>query len=285
MGLKDILVQIGAGPANALRLDLAIKLADRHGARLTGLSVFDFRLAPAARYGAFDVEDSLALLRYQAQLRDEALAVATELEVNFRERLRRAGIDCEWRTVEGDAQATVSLHARYADLVILGQEDPDSSRAPGWTQVIEAALLTSGRPILIVPYAGQFSELGRRVLVGWNARREAARAVHDALPLLDKAKSVTVLAIDPGRGVVGHGEEPAADLSRHLARHGLPVTAEQTVSGGLNPTDVLLNYAADHSIDLIVIGGYGHSRLQEIVLGGVTRDLLHRMTVPVLMSH
>lgn len=285
MNLSDILVQIDANPANAIRLELAAKMASRHGAHLTGLCVFDFRRAPAARYGAIGVEDSLALLQYQAQLHDEARAVAAELEIKFRERLRRDGIQGEWRMVEGDAAATIGLHARYADLAILGQEDPNSSRVYGWNAVIEAALFTSGRPILIVPYAGQFSEIGRRVLIGWNARREAARAVHDALPLLDKARSVTVLAIDPRRGVNGHGDEPAADLSRHLARHGLPVTAEQTSSGGLDPADVLLNYAADRSIDLVVIGGYGHARFQEILLGGVTRDLLHRMTVPVLMSH
>ena len=232
-----------------------------------------------------DVEDTLALMKFQEQIRKDALAVAAELEVKFSERLRRAGIEGEWRLVEGDAGTTFSLQSRYADLVILGQEDPDSSRGWGWTKVIEETLLTSGRPILVVPYAGQFSELGRHVLVGWNARREAARAVHDAFPLLDKARSVTVLAVDPQPGLDGHGEEPAADLSRHLARHGLPVTAEQTVSDGLDAADVLLNFAADRSIDLIVIGGYGHSRLREIVLGGVTRDLLQRMTVPVLMSH
>src|SRR5206468_1617267 len=141
------------------------------------------------------------------------------------------------------------------------------------------------RPVLVLPYAGRFETVGRRVLVGWNARREAARAVHDALPLLRQAESVTVLAIDPVRGAHGHGEEPAADLALHLARHGLQVTARQTDSAGLDPADVLLNTAADEGADLIVVGGYGHSRVREVVLGGVTRRLLRTATVPVLISH
>jgi nucleotide-binding universal stress UspA family protein len=122
-------------------------------------------------------------------------------------------------------------------------------------------------------------------LVGWDAGREAARALHDALPLIAKAESVTVLAINPKLGGNGLGDEPGADLARHLARHGLRVTAVQTTSNGLNASDVLLNHAADLSSDLIVVGGYGHARMREILLGGVTRDLLRHATVPVLMSH
>ena len=138
------------------------------------------------------------------------------------------------------------------------------------------------------------------MLIGWNARREAARAVHDALPLIRDAAAVTVLAVDPhGRpGALGghggdhggghggdHGDEPAADIARHLARHGLRVTAAQADSGGIGVADVLLNQAADLGADLLVTGGYGHSRTREMVLGGITRALLQRMTLPVLMSH
>jgi nucleotide-binding universal stress UspA family protein len=285
MILKDILVQIDAGPATAARLDLAIRLAREHEAHLVGLCVSGIGLVPGAGFGVLEPENTLALLRFEAQLRDEALAVAANLAEMFNHRIRQDEVQGEWRVVEGRAVVSVALHARYADLAILGQENPGDAGVTGWTAVLETALLTSGRPILVVPYAGQFERIGRRVLVGWNAHREAARAVHDALPLIRGAQSVTVLSVDSDQDPGGRGEGPAADLSRHLARHGLRVSAKQTSSGGLDPTDVLLNYAADESCDLIVVGGYGHSRMREIVLGGVTRGLLQRAIVPVLMSH
>jgi nucleotide-binding universal stress UspA family protein len=175
----------------------------------------------------------------------------------------------------------VSMHARYRDLAVLGQEYPDEPQGNGWTAALEGALLSPGRPILVVPYAGRFSGIGSRVLVGWNAGRGAAHAIHDALPFIANADTISIVAVDPKHGNPGHGNAPAADL----ARHGLRVTAMQATSGGLDPSDVLLNYAANQSSDLIVVGGYGHSRARKIVFGGVTRDLLRDATVPVLMSH
>ena len=285
MGIKDILLQIDAGAAYPARLDLAVGLALRHGAHLIGLCVFDVWLVPGAGFRAIDREDSIALSEWQFRLRTEALEAVAKLEAGFRARLRRDGLEGEWRVVEGDAAATIGLHARYVDLVVLGQEDPDDRRIAGWTNVLQQVLLSSGRPLLIVPYVGEFAQVGRRVLIGWNARREAARAVHDALPLIEHAEAVMVLAVDPHGGVGGHGGEPAADISLHLARHGLRVTATQTGSAGLDAANVLLNHAADHGADLIVLGGYGHARVWEMVMGGVTQALLKRMTVPVLMSH
>jgi nucleotide-binding universal stress UspA family protein len=151
--------------------------------------------------------------------------------------------------------------------------------------LIEAALFETGRPVLITPYAGKFNSVGTRALIGWNASPQAARAVHDALPLLTHASSVTVLVIDAATGEAVHGEEPGADIAKLLARHGLEVTLHRVAGGGLSPGDVLLNEAAELNADLIVMGGYGHSRLREMVLGGATRTLLRQMTAPVLMSH
>jgi len=145
--------------------------------------------------------------------------------------------------------------------------------------------LASGRPILVVPYAGHFETVGRRVLVGWNATREAARAVNDAMPLLAAAEMVTVLTIDAREGPHGHGELPGADISLHMARHGVKAGIERTVSADLSVGDVLLSRAADLGADLLVMGAYGHSRARELLLGGATRALLRSMTIPVLMSH
>ena len=212
MSTEDTILPVDASAAFPARLAFAAALAERHGAHLICMCVFEIRRIPGAGFGMVDSESSMALSAYQA-------------------------------------------------------------------------LFSSGRSILVVSYAGWFTEVGRRVLVGWNGRREAARAVHDAVLLISGADEVIVLAIDPQDGLIGRDGDPAPDIARHLARHGLRVTAAQTASAGLDAADVLPNHAADLGADLIVVGGYGHSRAWEMVLGGVTRALLQRMTVPVLMSH
>jgi nucleotide-binding universal stress UspA family protein len=185
---------------------------------------------------------------------------------------------------EGATAELVALHARHADLVVLGQADPEDG-PPSAAGTVAAALFDSGRPVLVVPYAGTFVTAGRRVLVGWNASREAARAVNDALPLLVGAEVVTVSAVNPRRGLDGHGDEPGADIALHLARHGVKVDVEHSAAPEIEAADILLNRASELSADLLVVGAYGHSRLREMILGGVTRSLLRQMTVPVLMSH
>ncbi len=278
MPLHDILVQLDSTEQSGQRLRLAADLARKHGAHLTGLHVYD----PMPALFVPDPSGGAVIAELLEQIRADAIAAATRIEADFRERIQREGIAGEWRLVEGSVPQRTALHARYADLVILGQDDPTTEEdADGVT--IEATLFTSGRPVLLVPFAGRFETLGRRVLIGWNAGREASRAVHDALPLIAGAEQVTILAVNPGDG--GHGEEPGADIARHLARHGLAVTVERTAAAEIGAGDLLLNRAAEIGADLIVTGAYGHSRFRELVLGGVTRTLLRQMTVPVLMSH
>ncbi|HWX48004.1 MAG TPA: universal stress protein [Roseomonas sp.] len=281
MQLKDILVHLDATEQGKLRLQLAADLARRHAAHLVGLFTVDI---PVPAIAAPEAGGAAVLADLFQSMRQDRLAEAAEVEAAFREQLRRDGLSGEWRLAEGMAPELLALHARYADLTLLGQDDPESGGSAA-EALIEAVLFGSGRPVLVVPYAGRFESLGRAALIGWNASREAARAVHDALPLLAQADSVTVLAVNPRGGLGGHGEEPGADIALHLARHGLTVQVEHTVAPELSDGDVLLNRAAELSADLLVIGGYGHSRLREVVLGGVTRTLLRRMTAPVLMSH
>ena len=138
---------------------------------------------------------------------------------------------------------------------------------------------------MIVPYAGRFDTVGSNVLVAWNATREAARAVNDAMPILQKAEKVTVLSINPPSEEAGGPVWPAADIALHLARHGVKAEASSTVSHEIDVGNAILSRAADFGSDLIVMGGYGHSRQREFILGGVTRTLLGHMTVPVIMSH
>ena len=282
MALKDILVHLDTTPRCAARLNLAAALAARHGAHLVGLLVADI---PSANYfyGAAMPLVPASPEEIIRRLRDEANAAATPVQQAFNECLRRNGIEGEWRMVEGSPPVTTALHGRYADLVVVGQPNPyePSDGDP----ITVSTVMTAGRPVLAVPFAGDFPVIGEHVLIAWNASREAARAVNDALPLIGQAKKVTVLAINPQSGIGGHGDVPAADISLHLARHGLKAEAAHTVAKDISDGEALLSYAADIGADLIVAGAYGHSRARELVFGGVTRTLVAEMTVPVLFSH
>lgn len=282
MALKDILVHLDVTKRSSVRMDLAARLAMQHGAHLVGLHVIDI---PSANYfyGAAMPFVPANPEEIVERIRAEAMEAAAPLETAFRDCLRRNGIEGEWRLVEGPPAATVALHARYADLCVVGQPDPDDPQDADAVTV--TTVMTSGRPVLAVPFAGEFPTVGEHVLVAWNASREAARAVNDALPLLIGAKHVTVLAINPQRGLGGHGDVPAADIALHLARHGLKAEAAHTVAKDIADGEALLSYAADIGADLIVAGAYGHSRARELVFGGVTRTLIAEMTAPVLFSH
>ncbi|MEY4843820.1 MAG: hypothetical protein RL312_101 [Pseudomonadota bacterium] len=277
MKLCDILVHLDASPRARIRLDLAVALARQHRAHLTALHVIDVALPVMAMGDG----GGAVIAELMEQMRQTALKAGAQLQAAFQEAIRREGIMGEWRQVEGSAAELVALHGRYADLLVLGQDDPESDHAG----LLEAVLFDSGRPVLAIPFAGTFPQIGRRVLVGWNASREASRAVHDALPLLAKAESACVFLANPKRGLGAHGEEPGADIARHLARHGLKVEVAKAVADDVADSALLLNHASDMGADLLVMGAYGHSRLREFILGGVTRSLLREMTVPVLLSH
>ena len=213
----------------------------------------------------------------------QAAERADQLEAAFRERLRFSRLQGDWRVASGHVSEAVVRQARQADLVILGQVNPSHPPPPAGRQLAEDVLMTSGRPILVIPYIGRFATVGSRILVGWNNSREATRAVNDAMPLLAKATSVIVLEASARN--LATDDATGADIARHLARHGINAETTRTVTGSISTFDLLLNYATDMSADLLVVGGYGHSRLRELVLGGVTRELLRHMTLPVLMSH
>jgi nucleotide-binding universal stress UspA family protein len=222
------------------------------------------------------------VLNAQAAFAADAQAKAQAL---FEERVARDGVRGEWRGVAAEPLAALTLHGRYVDLVIVGQRDPSGEDASDDPTVPDHLILSLGRPVLVIPYSGSFPEVGKTVLVSWDASRLATRAVNDALPLLLGAKRVCVLAVNPHGGEDGHGQIPSADICLHLARHGVKAEAEHLYADDIDVGDVLLDRAADIGADLIVSGAYGHARWRELVLGGVTRHLLRHMTVPVLMTH
>src|SRR5882757_5435775 len=285
MSFKDILIHLDEGPRSSTRLKIAVDLARRQKAHLTGIFVVDIPGSDLFFGAGMPFSAGGGMDQMVSSLRTEATSRAEAAGQEFREALRRDGLEGEWRTVEGDTISLLALHARYADLTVLGQPNEDEAyKGPSADAVLVNVLLSSGRPILAVPYAGKFERVGERVLVAWNASREATRAVNDALPLLRDATAVTVLAVNPRHGIDGHGDVPAADIALHLARHGVKAEAAHTVAHDISEGDALLSYAADLGADLIVSGGYGHSRAREMVFGGVTRTLLQEMTVPMLLS-
>ena len=285
MALKDILVHLDATPRSAVRLAAAAGLARQHGAHLTGLCVIDL---PNTEYfyGAGMTLVGPGPEQVMERMRADAAARCEVVEAAFQDMLRQQELEGEWRMVEGATPATLSLHARYADLLVVGQPDPYSKTIDaGRHATVVTPLMSSGRPVLAVPFAGTFETLGQHVLVAWNASWEAARAVNDAMPLLQGARKVTILAINAQRGGGAHGDVPAADIALHLARHGVTAEAAHTVANDISDGEALLSYAADLGVDLLVAGAYGHSRARELVFGGVTRTLISEMTVPVLFSH
>ncbi len=282
MALRDIVVHLDSGPRCQARVEFAVDLAARHGAHLAGVYPLDIpRIAIA--HG-----EEMAHLRIRSEamldiMRETVTTGAGTARARFEETARQRGVKAEWRQVEGEDGAQMALHARYADLVIISQPDP-APTADTARDVTVTTMLASGRPVVSIPHAGQFSAPSRHALVGWNASREAARAVNDALPLLAACAKVTVLAVNPRHGIGGHGEVPAADICLHLVRHGINAEAAHAVTESGAEGATLLNHAADLGADLIVMGAYGHSRLREWAFGGVTRTMLRTMTAPVFMS-
>jgi nucleotide-binding universal stress UspA family protein len=209
-------------------------------------------------------------------------AEALKTERAYREALAELKLAGDWHFREMDMTEAVIAMARSHDLVVMGQPDPDA--AANALRPDEVAL-AAGIPALLIPYAGEFADIGRTILVAWNGTREAARALHDAMFLIDGAQTVTVLEVDPPDSEESSPDLRAAHAVAALARRGVTAKVETTVSDGTPVADIILSTAADLTADLIVMGAWGHSRLREYVLGGASRGIFAEMTVPVLMSH
>jgi nucleotide-binding universal stress UspA family protein len=294
--LRDIVVVLEESASSEARLDIAIALAQRHNAHLTGISALELLMparpvVPLRDISELDTQPASQLRAWGAvnpvdypEVDRQAAEKAERIEAAFQERLRFSGVLGDWRMASGNVSETVMWHARHADLVILGQLDPDHLPPEG-RQLVEDVLMNSGRPMLVIPYVGRFETFGTKILVGWNNSRESARALNDAIPLLAKAASVMILAVDSTGRKSAIDDTTGADIVRHLSRHVINAQTARTITDKISTSDALLSYASDIGADLLVVGGYGHSRLRELLLGGVTRDLLRHMTLPVLMSH
>ena len=274
---KDIVVNLSAGKSGKIVGDYAISIASRLEAHITGIAIAfvpDIQRAGMAFLSAEKIE---------ALQRDNEAATETIVEW-FAAATASAGVSAEKRVLRANMSYAADHFGRIArrfDLAIVGQVEADGS--PVQAMVCESTLFESGRPMIIVPYVQMAPLKLDRIMVCWDGSRPAARAIADAMPLLKRAKNVEVVSVTSERGK--QDEIEGADMGHHLARHGLKVDVTRIMRGELDVEDVLLSHAADSGADFMVMGGYGHSRLREFVLGGVTRSILRTMTVPTLMSH
>jgi nucleotide-binding universal stress UspA family protein len=289
VALKDLLVYVDPSEHAQARLRLAVDLARRHDSHITALYVREWSAADEALERRKTAELAQRSFDELRRLDADNAAVHDSVEQQLSARLermaRRFGLEVEWRPVVGEPSVVLPQHSRYADVCLLGEDMPNQSKSIGYS-FTEEMLFVSGRPIVLIPAAGSFKTLGGHLLIAWNSSRAAARSVNDALPLIERCEQVTVLAVNPTDVVDTYGALPVQHLVEHLQRHGASPTA-LSVEGAAPATiaAVIATKALEVGADLIVAGAYGHPRLREKLLGGVTRDLLAAMRLPLFVSH
>ncbi|MDE2092538.1 MAG: universal stress protein [Burkholderiales bacterium] len=284
--LRSILLHLDASPRSAMRLRLARTLAAQHEARVTAL----YGVTPSFLTLPLAIGDGSAAMVPMLEQIDADHRAAARAAFDRERGSGGAGGELLW--AEMGTEPVISgftAQALFADLLVLGQHDPGDADAAGVpADFVESVLVGSGKPALVVPYAGTFTGIGADVLVAWKPTREAARAVACALPLLQRARSVHVVGWSADAGAATNADQAGRlDLAGYLRLHGVEPKLRYHASA---PSDVgvgesLLSLAADVGADLLVMGCYGHSRARELVLGGATRTILRSMTVPVLMAH
>ena len=300
MALCDIVVCLDAAAAAAGRLELALNLAQANKAHLTavyalpeprgsgappaGPGLPPTVLGPVSPDGAAAIGRQPISVVMPVEEVSRGAEGSDIVERRFREELPLRELEGEWHVLNHTDLAELIQLAKAADLAILGQYSGDDSDGVAWVRP-DDLMIEGGRPVLVVPCAGAFEHVGRRVLIAWDATREANRALHDALPLIGGAEAVTVMHIGAQQANLDRDRPWLERIVRHLGRHGTKAQPEESASGGISISEVLLSRAADLGADLIVAGAYHHSQLRESLLGGVSRDLLDRITIPMLMSH
>ena len=280
MRFKTILVHIAQDDAARARVDVAARLAEANEGRLIGL-------ATVAQPTPILVEGSAAAAGIWAEQLSQHESDAKEAAEAFMEAMRARGVPAEARVATGfeeNAGGVLGLNARYADIAVVGGRDGAASRTLADT-LIDGALFDSGRPVLVVPKDGAGETIGKRPLLAWDGGPQAARAAADALPFLQAAAQVRVCVASTYFGMGKHGDEPGADIARWLAGHGAKVAVEVVEPKGQSVAEALTAAAKRDGCDMIVMGGFGHSRLRQSLFGGVTSDLIDSPPLPLLLAH
>jgi nucleotide-binding universal stress UspA family protein len=278
--IKDVVVNLSLGADRDPACDYAISVAHVFNSHLAGIVfAYDPIVSALAVGGGWEMMTP----KWVEEQRAKAAAAANAAVVKFEEAARLIGISADARVLTVSVEKAADLFGKLArrfDLLIVRQNEP---RRPGYEDLlIEAALFDSGRPVLVVPYIQTEGPKLDHVLVCWDGSRHTARAVADAGPFLARARMIEVVTIG---AEVKSEEISGADIAHHLARHGLNIELKNIAAPDLDVSNAILSHAADVSADFMVMGGYGHSRLREFILGGATRGILATMTVPTLMSH
>ena len=277
MTFKNILVHIDHSTACKHRVGSAIDLVHHYDASLSALFVVPDYFVPS--YVEAQISTDII-----TQISDQAMESAKETQGKIRTQIEAAGESVDCYIEEGNLIGILSDYSRYNDLLILGQsqtDDPDNLSEG----LADHLVIEGGAPCLVIPYIGTRQTLGKRVLLAWNGSRESARAMRDALPLLQRADEVSVLLIKPKSHDEAHTAIEEKVILDYLSNHGVEAKINLCIDKHLDPGNTILAQVSNNDIDLIVMGAYGHSRLREIILGGATRHLLTEMTVPLFISH
>lgn len=272
MAIKDILLHLDNSPSCQSRIDLAIRIAQSHGAHIKGLYILSHSYyAPSPT--AADADGARAV---------KAL---------FATRIAAGGVSAEWLYVDWPVVGVktteiITLYTYYTDLVIVGQPTEAANSAGVPFDLPERLGLAGGKPLLIVPYAGNFSKNMDRIMIAWKAGRESSRTLYDSLPFLKKASHLSVVTV----ATPDHNDQDTKSdmekLADYLSRHQLTFTHDQILTpASLAVGDALLNHSCEQKMDLLVMGGFAVSRRGVFMLGPVARHLMNHMTVPVLLSH
>jgi len=275
--VKDVVVNLTGGHPQDFAADFAISLAAGFSAQIAGVAFIYEPIIPGDMLGGIPTD----LIEVQ---REENRKTAEAAVDRFEAAAKAAAVSAETRVVDASLAGAADLFGRIArrfDMAVVGQ----ARREQGASEelLIEGALFGSGRPVVVVPYTQQEGLRLDRILICWDGSRPAARAIADAIPLLSRAKTVDIVVVIGERDK--SGEITGRNMRRHLARHGIETEIKHITASGGVAQNAILAHAADTGATFIVMGGYGHSRLREFILGGVTRSILKSMPVPVLMSH
>lgn len=278
MSYRTIVVHADRAPNAEARITLAAAIASREEAHLVGAAMTGM---PRSMLAGRSYEGSGVFLADYLRRAEERVQQALD---QFRGLAGRLGVSSyETRSSNDDEYAGLCMQARYADLLVLGQAaDAGSNEGSLLPDLPDYVILNCGRPVLLVPRAGRFPAIGKRVMVAWNGSIEAAKAVTAALPLLRNARQVTLAVLGDSADTLG--EAPGSDIALYLARHGVTVEVLRRPEPA-DPGKAILSLAADFNADLLVMGAYGHSRFREMMLGGATRTILATATLPVFMVH
>lgn len=274
MSIKSILLHLTNDDRLNVRLDVALNLAAEYDAHINALYVVTPATPPTSFMGYIPPE---FVERTRGIENENAHATSKKLK----EAAEKRNVSVTVLKEEGYAVDILNKHAQAADIVIIGQVDPEDDKTAQYQYLADEMVVGCSCPILAVPYAGKFDEFGTHILVGWNNTREAARALKGAMPFMKKANKVTLLSINPTEDQTYENDAALQHLKRHGVNAELKVGHWKNVDVG----NALLDSLVDLNADMLVMGAYGHSRIREMILGGATKEILGHMTAPVLFSH